>query len=114
VLVLSAVEGSDRGVEWVDCPTNVPSVGINLIIFNNYKKQADPKKWLTAEVFAFYMPYLGSNFILRFQQVSSIGKIDRGKKVLKKFINGQKVFSEGGNKRCQADWGPRQDFILPE
>ena len=60
------------------------------------------------------MPYLGSNFILRFQQVSSVGKIDRGKKVLKKFINGQKVFSQGGNKRYYADRGPRQGFILPE
>src|SRR4030042_1830723 len=59
------------------------------------------------------MPYRGSNFILKFQQVSCRGKKEPGKKVLKKFINGQKVFSQRGNKRHYVDRESKQDFILP-
>jgi len=43
-----------------------------------------------------------------------VGKKEPGKKVLKKFINGQKVFSQRENKWHYGDRGPRRDFILPE
>jgi hypothetical protein len=37
--------------------TDVSKAGVNLIIFNNYKKQADSKKMVSMRTFAFYMPY---------------------------------------------------------
>jgi hypothetical protein len=54
---------------------------------------------------------------MKFYLEISIGFVfwekEAGKKVLKKFINGQKVFSQRENKRHWADGGPKHDFILP-